>query len=42
MSGKISKDKVSFSKSANFSAFSRITYRFARQVLPKLQALKFI
>ena len=36
------KEEVSFSKSANFSAFSHITYRFLRQILPKLQAFTFL
>ena len=36
--GLISKEKVNFSKSAYFSAFSDITYRLVQQILPKLHA----
>ena len=33
--------KVSFSRSANFSAFSHITYSFVLRILAKLQAFNF-
>ena len=37
----MSGENVSFSRSANFSAFSHITYSFVRRILPKLQAFNF-